>query len=452
MKALFSGYYSPTEEEFKQLWSECLFVFDTNTLLNLYRYSKESRALLFTVMETISDRIWIPHQIALEYHKHMLVEIYNQKNEYNSISEKVAKFVASLQSELSDLRHSNIDVERINGFLKEFEYKIKSELRLQEESQPDLDLIKDKINDLLTDKIGPEYSQEYLNLIYEKGAKRYESKIPPGYKDNKEKETKVTYSNGLEYLDKYGDLIYWNQILDKSKEDIVKSVILITDDNKEDWVLTIKGQKKGPQPELVHEFRRESGNKLFYLYNTEQFLSHANKYFGINNDDIEKAIENVKSTKKYFLNTQHYTPKNMDQYLNEQNKHASIISKYLNNKINNTLSNVESLNMDNLFREKQLLYVYDVFAELQKGTKEIYKLSTFFARDVANVSGLEVYSVTTNRVNDDLITIKFYSNKFYDNDDLLRSLNELYSSRHDNHKFKLNIQRIGVEIEIIDVS
>lgn len=79
MKAVFSGYYSPTEEEFEQLWSECLFVFDTNTLLNLYRYSKESRELLFKVMETIVDRIWIPHQVALEYHKHMLVEINNQK-------------------------------------------------------------------------------------------------------------------------------------------------------------------------------------------------------------------------------------------------------------------------------------------------------------------------------------------------------------------------------------
>lgn len=156
----------------------------------------------------------------------------------------MTKFVTSLQGELSDLRHSNINADRINELLKGFENKIKDEIKLQESSQPDLDLIKEKIDVLFTGKLGPEYTQMKLNEIYELGNKRYENKIPPGYKDSKEKDAKVTFTNGLEYIDKYGDLIYWFQILDKSKDQLVKSIILITDDNKEDWVLTIKGQKK----------------------------------------------------------------------------------------------------------------------------------------------------------------------------------------------------------------
>ena len=31
-------YYRPTESEFKKLWKDCVFAFDANTLLNVYRY------------------------------------------------------------------------------------------------------------------------------------------------------------------------------------------------------------------------------------------------------------------------------------------------------------------------------------------------------------------------------------------------------------------------------
>ncbi len=43
MKGIFKGYHQPTEEEFSQLWRNALFVFDTNVLLNLYRYQSATR-------------------------------------------------------------------------------------------------------------------------------------------------------------------------------------------------------------------------------------------------------------------------------------------------------------------------------------------------------------------------------------------------------------------------
>ena len=41
MRKLFSGYYRPLNEEIEELWANCIFIFDTSSLLNLYRYSKE---------------------------------------------------------------------------------------------------------------------------------------------------------------------------------------------------------------------------------------------------------------------------------------------------------------------------------------------------------------------------------------------------------------------------
>jgi hypothetical protein len=67
MRTTFLGYYRFTEEEFSTLWEDCLFIFDANVILNLYRYSAGTSEALLNILRGISDRMWLPHQIALEY-------------------------------------------------------------------------------------------------------------------------------------------------------------------------------------------------------------------------------------------------------------------------------------------------------------------------------------------------------------------------------------------------
>lgn len=209
MKSMFSGFYTPTEKEFEALWNECLFVFDTNTLLNLYRYSKESRDLLLKVMEKIKDRMWIPHQVALEYHKHMFDVIYEQENEYVRTIEKISSTVSSLEKELKELRHSNINVESIISHLNNAKIKIQNDLEEQKLTHPNLNSIKEQINELFGERVGREYTQEQLDKIFTEGEQRYSEKIPPGFMDLKEKQTKITINNKIKYKDEYGDLVYW---------------------------------------------------------------------------------------------------------------------------------------------------------------------------------------------------------------------------------------------------
>ncbi len=261
---------------------------------------------MLRVMDLISDRIWIPHQIALEYHKHMLDEIHNQNNTYRDIIDYVRDNIDDLKKWLSNLRNSNINLEEIIAILDESQNKIVTNLEAQEKDQPDLIQIMNQITSLLENKIGDAYSQIELDNLFKDGLRRFENKIPPGYKDVKEKENRKTVNNGLIYEDKFGDLIFWRQILDISKKESTKSVILVTDDNKEDWILKIKGQKKGPHPELIHEFKKESNGKLFYLYNTEQFLKYATEFLRLNDGslDVDEAIKNVTSTKELLHNLQ----------------------------------------------------------------------------------------------------------------------------------------------------
>ncbi|MEQ8996136.1 MAG: PIN-like domain-containing protein [Coleofasciculus sp. B1-GNL1-01] len=53
MRDLFPGYYQPTPEEFETLWQEAIFSFDANILLNIYRYSAETRERLFEIIERL---------------------------------------------------------------------------------------------------------------------------------------------------------------------------------------------------------------------------------------------------------------------------------------------------------------------------------------------------------------------------------------------------------------
>ena len=72
MRDLFPGFYRPSEEEFHRVWHEGIFVLDTNVLLNLYRYPEEARNEFLNLMGNISNRLWIPNQVGLQFQQNRL--------------------------------------------------------------------------------------------------------------------------------------------------------------------------------------------------------------------------------------------------------------------------------------------------------------------------------------------------------------------------------------------
>jgi hypothetical protein len=82
MKEHFPGYFTPTEEEFTKLWGECVFGFDANVLLGLYRSTAETQEVFFAVLDKIADRIFLPHQAAGEYLKNRLDAISFRSQQY----------------------------------------------------------------------------------------------------------------------------------------------------------------------------------------------------------------------------------------------------------------------------------------------------------------------------------------------------------------------------------
>jgi hypothetical protein len=286
MKKLFPGYYFPTENEFSDLWGNCIFVFDANVLLNLYRYSPETREELFGILQDNSDRLWLPHQAALEYQRNRLLVIQQTADAYEGIQklleDSLKKFENDLHSLVGKGRHpfvnENYLIEKVSDLFSE----LREDLVKLSQSHPDLiedDPIQKTITDLFEGKVGSPYATDQLTSIYREGKERYEKKIPPGYLDNEKDEPK-----------KYGDLILWHQIIDFAKLQ-KHSIILVTDDRKDDWWKKIKGQTIGPQPELIQEIVIETGI-LFYMYSADPFMEKAHNY--LKRKINQKAVDEVR--------------------------------------------------------------------------------------------------------------------------------------------------------------
>jgi hypothetical protein len=304
MKDLFPGYYPASKEQFLELWQQCIFIFDTNVLLDFYEYRNETRTDFFKVLDAIKHRLWIPHQVALEYHENRINRIKQAESNFTNIK-KILDIEASkiLDKETTKTLSHNFKsqylspevVQEIRENVKKVFDTFLDQLASCREDLIQIDgndYIRDKITDLFQGKIGePPINQAELDQIYSEGQQRYEISRPPGFKDQQIKNPDSHYiCKGLVFKKVYGDLILWKQILKQVKSKSLRRIIFITGDNKPDWWRIEDGETIGGRPELVEEIS-EAGASLFYMYKPERFLEYARKYLQL--EVKEKSIQEV---------------------------------------------------------------------------------------------------------------------------------------------------------------
>ena len=293
MRKTFPGYYHPTEDEFAELWDNCLFVLDANVLLNLYRYSRKTSEEFLSILDEVSDRLWVPHQAALEYQERRLDVISQQTKAYTVIDTLLTKTQQQIKSQLQGFqRHPSIDVGSLMNKLAETFEGTKEYLEQYRQEHPNLletDYLWDTVTRLFEEKVGSPYSQERLTEIYEIGKERYKSKVPPGYEDGKKG------SSEEPSVRKYGDLVLWLQTIDKAKE-AQTPIVLVTDEKKEDWWRQFQGKIIGPRPELIKEMLSEAGVML-YMYRADPFLEHAQIY--LEREIRQEAINEIREARQH---------------------------------------------------------------------------------------------------------------------------------------------------------
>lgn len=303
MKNLFPGFYKPTDEEFNKMWQECIFAFDANMLLNIYRYTKKTQESFFNILERFKDRIWIPFQVAFEYQNRRERVIEGEIKVYKIVEEKLEATNKALENDLANYkRHASINIDEVFKPIKDGIDAAKKKLLENRQNHPDFsisDPLRERIDALFTGKIGHQYSKQELSNIYAEAEQRFTDQEPPGYKDAKTKPIP----------ERYNDVVIWFQVIEFSKSQR-KPLIFITDDRKDDWWRKENGKTISARPELTYEIETKAGVQ-FYMYQSDQFIEYALRFLDIRDQQaaVNEVVEIRKQDEERETKRKSYSPK-----------------------------------------------------------------------------------------------------------------------------------------------
>ena len=112
MKSAISEFIEYSDQEKLELLNNATIVFDTNVLLNLYRYSNKTRMQLFDSFNTFNDRLWLPYNVALEFCERRYETIYEVNNIFDKIEKEKSKIIDILINNLR-IEKSDDDLNRL---------------------------------------------------------------------------------------------------------------------------------------------------------------------------------------------------------------------------------------------------------------------------------------------------------------------------------------------------
>lgn len=291
MKNTFPEFQNKTHEKLNDMLENGIIIFDTNVLLNLYRYSTATREELKKVIEWCKDRVFMPYQIGYEFYKNRLIIIDDLVHQHEKIEKNIDKFLL----ECGNICRQNSDFYRIiNDYTSKLKDKISQENQ-QREHFEDNDTIRIFLEKIYDGRVGKNFKEIDINNINKEAQERISKNIPPAYKDKSK-------DNG----NQYGDFYIWKQMLNEAKKQ-KKDLIFITEDIKEDWWQIISGKKIGPRTELIKEFMDFNQGKEFHMYRISEFMPLIAKVMQkkIHHkalEEIKKIAENANSDDNHKLN------------------------------------------------------------------------------------------------------------------------------------------------------
>ena len=310
LKELFPEFY---QEDLKvsdlSNQTDNLIVLDTNYLLDIIQLPTTVSKKYIEALENIKENIYIPYLVALEFNfkkssikKEKIKKIKKYKD---TIENSVSKIKDNIES--IDLVDKNEKEEFTNEILTLTEIYSDNLKTLVEKkivsiiTKEEVELY-ERLIQIIEEKIGNKYTQQWIDSVEKEGEKRFENKIPPGFNDisKDEEEDAVRQYGDIKYQRKYGDLLIWKDIIEYSKEcnKSGKKVFFITNDGKSkrknDLLYKVNDQIVGPNIHLMNELQVEA-NKEFHILNNLRFVQ-------LVNDLSDAEMNELKSSSEQLLN------------------------------------------------------------------------------------------------------------------------------------------------------
>jgi len=249
-------YLAPSEDAIRDVVTRGLVVVDTSVLLGGYRFNPGSRRELFSVLEGIGDRLWIPHQLPWNFFATEsglclastlpIVRLLRRLRSFERQAEReLAEKIRNLANRVAMPENER---DRIIQLTTQSLKKAVAALEVHRAAHggglisPASDPVLDDLRRIFGGKLGSPPSAEEMSVLVAEATRRIEHKIPPGYCDASKE-------------DGSGDYIIWSQAIQEASRRKL-SLLFVTADNKEDWFLEVKGRTVGARTELIEEARR----------------------------------------------------------------------------------------------------------------------------------------------------------------------------------------------------
>ncbi len=292
-----------------------LILFDTNILAYLYKLHANARNEFYTWSDSAinDDRLFLPGWAASEYSNRVTtnkLDDYTNKNN-NATPDKAKKMyealyeIASLFVDDDILANSQFTGDR-DQFLDGFLSTIKSldTYTRAFKTQFKVGDVHNEITKHFSTVVLTSDLTELCAKANREGDTRFEHRLPPGFKDGGKGENR------------FGDLIIWYEILNKSKELKAKfdHVLFLSNDEKSDWVYAPKFRanvsggtrkfvsNKNPvikiaDPRLVSEFSNNLGHSNFTVCSLALLIESLSKVDPKSFTNLAGAIQiNIQET------------------------------------------------------------------------------------------------------------------------------------------------------------
>lgn len=293
MKDIYRGYYPVTDDEIDELWKSGLVVIDTNVLLNMYRTTPASRRAVIQSLQGVQERLWLPHQVGLEFHKMREAVRQDARKAHREKAQQIVTDAAKVRKLAADAAALNVDVDpdsALRNALTQAADALAEAVRagqkpFDEEAIGDDELLSEIEGLFRPHQIGSRFQPSDLEGLRREAEARYSRSVPPGYADQ---------GKGGERG--FGDFFIWKQLM-AAAINHKAGVIFVTNDEKPDWKL--KGRAR---PELLQEFHEETG-QLLHIYNPQAFTGGA-RARDLWNPDSDSEADDVAAELETYVDTE----------------------------------------------------------------------------------------------------------------------------------------------------
>ncbi|VVJ21599.1 Uncharacterised protein [Amycolatopsis camponoti] len=263
------------ENSLLQDWQERLehldnatFVLDTCSYLHLFRSRGEEGRRLSAAIDSVKDRLWVPHQVLVEF-------VGNSPTIVGSIlqeAEIAAAEVGMLMQRLDvvarrQMRRIAAEDPRGKNALRNVELAVRTLQQVlvsagHHGSDPEPALtahaiaVADQVKDIMTGRVGPEPTASKWARWIEDSRKRVRYGHAPSWGDRKKKEPL-----------RHSDCLIWHELLEFALgQPSGRAIAFVTEDLKEgSWVEHRNGRAVGAHPDLVHEMQDKAATPLIVL-------------------------------------------------------------------------------------------------------------------------------------------------------------------------------------------